>query len=86
MARQSKSKGATLSFPSVALDVATMDMSGMCLLRQWHRGFLCLARCASVGISSPYLCLHLLRAEDMAEDFAVVGDGEKIKRKEVKNA
>jgi hypothetical protein len=51
-------------------------MSGKCLLRQWHRGFLCLARCASVGISSPYLCLHLLQAEDMAEDFAVAGDGE----------
>jgi len=33
-----------------------------------------------VGISSLCLCLRLLPAEDTARDFAVAGDGEKIKK------
>jgi hypothetical protein len=80
MARQFRLKEVTLSYPSVSLDVAMMVTSGMYLLRQWHRGVLCLARCVSVGILSLCLCLHLLQAKDMVRDFAVVGDDEKIKK------
>src|SRR4030042_6166283 len=83
MARQFKLKEATLSLPSVSSDAVMMAMNGMCLLRRWHRNSLCHARSALVGISRRSLCPHLVQVEATAEDFAVAGGGEEIRRKEV---
>ena len=59
-------KAETLDCLKVALDVTTMDMSGMCPLRLWHADFPYLVLDAAVRISS--LCLHLVLEEDVAGD------------------
>jgi hypothetical protein len=83
MARQFKLKEAILACPKVASGVITTDTNGMCPSRLWQIGFHYPVLHVPARIFSPCLHLRLVLEGGVAEDFAVA-DGDKIKRKEVK--